>query len=212
VSVSVCIATIPPRKALLERALASVEVQLWPPDETIVQVDRDGEGAGPTRNKAWRRATSEFVAFLDDDDEFNEDHLARCVMAAYSQQADVVYPWFELYDEMGNISSDEKLACPVNGMLRSPLGVAFGPEQARHMRQHAFIPATILVRRSMLEAVGGYPSHDSEEYERYRQCEDWALLNRLLDIHAKFVHVPHRTWRLHLGAGVGGQSWRAASR
>lgn len=210
-TVSVVIPTIPPRKELLERAMASVAAQTRFPEETIVQIDREGMGAGPTRNLGWRRASSEYVAFLDDDDEFLPNHLEECLKAARREKADVVYPWFEHvgWPEWTKARPDP-LAVMHHGRLVHPLGVKFGPEQAHHMRSHAFIPATIVVKRDVLEAVGGYPHHDSEEYERYNRCEDWALLIRLLDIHAKFVHVPKRTWRLHHGAGIGGQSWKSA--
>jgi glycosyltransferase involved in cell wall biosynthesis len=208
-TVAVCIATIPPRQALLDRALASVNAQTRPADEVIVQVDRDGEGAGPTRNKAWRRATSDYIAVLDDDDEFKPNHLQVLMRVAKNERADVVYSWF---DHKGwpewTSSRPDPLATRLNGQLVHPFGVTFGPEQAEHMRHHAFIPATILVRRSCLETVGGYPDHDSEEYVRFNRCEDWALLIRLLDIHAKFVHAPERTWVLHHGTGTGGRSWR----
>lgn len=210
-TVSVCIPTIPPRRWLLEtRALPSVYVQTREADEIVVEVDEDGTGAGPTRNRAWQRATSEFVAFLDDDDEFLPDHLERCMAAAESEDADLVYPWFEMYDELGNRLQHDPLACPgPDGQLTSPLGVPFGPVQAAHLRKYAFIPATVVVRRALLEQVGGYPAHDTDEYEQHGGWEDWALLNRLLDVDAKFVHVPYRTWKLHHGVGVGGKNWTA---
>jgi glycosyltransferase involved in cell wall biosynthesis len=208
-SVAVCIATIPPRQALLDRALVSVRTQTRPPDETVVQVDRDGEGAGPTRNKAWRRAKSDYIAILDDDDEFMPEHLRVLMRAAKNERADVVYSWFE---HVGwpewTPQRPDPLAVRDHGRLVHPLGVRFGPEQAEHMRTYAFIPATILVRRSSLEAVGGYPGPGDEDYERYDRCEDWALLIRLLDIRAKFIHVPMRTWRLHHGNGTAGLPWK----
>jgi glycosyltransferase involved in cell wall biosynthesis len=172
-------------------------------------MDEEGVGAGPTRNKAWRRASTDYVAFLDDDDELLPEHIEFCLKYATRTHADLVYPWFELvgWDE-ATPERPDPLAVPVNGRLVHPLGVAFGREQAAHLRKHAFIPATVLVKRSMLERVGGYPDHDSEEYDQFNGCEDWALLIRLLDAGARFAHVPQRTWRCHLGNGLGGKSWR----
>lgn len=211
-TVAVCIPTIPPRRHLLEsRALPSVMGQSHPADEVIVEVDREGTGAGPTRNRAWQRASSDYVAFLDDDDEFFADHLKLLLAAADEEDADLVYPWFELFDdETGLWIEHDPLACPgPDGDLVSPLGVTFGPAQAEHLRKYAFIPATVMVRRTMLERVGGYPAHETAEYEQAQGWEDWAFLHRLLDADAKFVHVPHRTWRLHLGVGTAGKDWTA---
>lgn len=210
-TVAVCIATIPPRHALLERALASVDTQTRPPDQIIVQLDRDGDGPAATRNKAWRRAETDYVAILDDDDEFLPDHLFFTMRSAKARNADLVYSWFE---HIGwpewTPERPDPLAVPVNGQLQHPLGVSFGPEQAEHLKSYAFIPVTTVMRRSMLEAVGGYPGPGDPLWERCRGLEDWAVELRFLDAHAKFVHVPIRTWRLrHSGdSGYGGRSWK----
>lgn len=210
-TVSVCIPTIPPRAALLERALRSVEAQTRPPEDVIVVEDEHGVGAGAARNAAWRLAETDVVAFLDDDDELLPDHLELCVGALERERADLAYPWFELVGwEDATEERPDPLATRRNGELVHPLGVPFGTEQTKHLREYAWIPATVVVRRSFLEAVGGYPEAGSRDYERYRQCEDWALLNRLLDARARFVHVPKRTWRLYLGHGTAGQNWREA--
>lgn len=210
-TVAVCIPTIPPRAALLERALASVAAQTRAPDDVVVVEDEHGVGAGTARNAAWRLCETDLVAFLDDDDELLPRHLELCVATLERERADLAYPWFELVGwEDATEDRPDPLATSVGGDLVHPLGVPFGVEQAKHLREHAWIPATVVVRRALLQAVGGYPEAGDPEYERYRHCEDWALLNRLLDARARFVHVPERTWRLHLGHGTAGQNWREA--
>lgn len=208
-TIAVCIPTIPPRAELLERALASVEAQTRLPDDVVVVEDEHGIGAGAARNAAWRLAETDVVAFLDDDDELLPRHLELCVGALEAERADLAYPWFELVGwPDATPERPDPLATSVNEELVHPLGVPFGTEQAKHLREHAWIPATVVVRRALLEKVGGYPEVGDPEYERYRRCEDWALLNHLLDARARFVHVPERTWRLHLGHGTAGQNWR----
>lgn len=210
-TVAVCIPTIPPRADLLERALRSVEAQTRQPDDVVVVEDEHGVGAAAARNAAWRLTDTDLVAFLDDDDELLPDHLEACVAALVADHADLAYPWFELVGwSDATEERPDPLATSLHGELVHPLGVPFGTEQARHLREHAWIPATIVVRRELLEVVGGYPEASDPEYERYRRCEDWALLNRLLDARARFVHVPRRTWRLYLGHGTAGQNWREA--
>lgn len=208
-TVAVVIPTIPPREQLLERALASVRAQTRKADQVLVALDDEGVGAGPNRNRACRLATTDYVAFLDDDDEFLPSHLALLMSAAKATSADVLYSWFELvgWDE-ATPDRPDPLATMYGGELVHPLGVPFGPEQARHLRRYAWIPATVMVRRTMIDKVGGYPSPGSEEYEQYSGCEDWALLIRLLDAGARFHHVPYRTWRCHHGNGTAGRPWK----
>lgn len=208
-SIAVCIATIPPREDVLQRALRSVATQTLEPDELIVELDEEATGAGPTRNRAWRRATSDWIAFLDDDDEFLPQHLQVCQSAAKKERADLVYPWFELVGwPEATASRPDPLAVPLGGVLRHPLGVPFRREQELHMRRHAFIPATVFVKRSWLEKVDGYPAPHTEEWNRYNGCEDWAMLIRLLDAGATFTHAPQRTWRCHHGVGTAGAPWK----
>lgn len=213
-TVSVVIAHIPPRAELLARARRSIEVQRRQPDEVIVELDETGAGAGPTRNKAIVKATSDYVAILDDDDELLPRHLHALMLAAERTDADVAYSWFELYRN-GHPVIDRELATMRNGRLVNPLGVPFGPEQAEHMRKYAFIPACLLLRRQAVIDVGGYPAPDEAVYAEHDGCEDYVLLLRLLDAGARFVHVPERTWRLHAGTpgepalagGTAGRPW-----
>lgn len=206
-TVSVVIATIPGREDLLERAVKSVMWQTRSANETVVELDEHLTGAGATRNRAMGRAKGEYVAILDDDDELLPSHLADLATAAEEADADVVYPWFVKVVD-GREVDDRDLACPWGGRLTHPLGVPFGPEQAQHMRHYAFIPSCLLLRRQMALEVGGYPGLDDPDYKRYRHCEDWALLVRMLDAGAKFIHVPKRTWRLHLTSrNTAGRPW-----
>lgn len=208
-TVTVCIPTIPPREELLNRALLSVTAQTRPPDEIIVELDTEATGAGPTRNRAWQRATSEWVAFLDDDDEFLPDHLEECLKHARRERCDLVYPWFHLIGwPEATPSRPDPLAVAFNGVLRHPLGVPFRREQELHMRKHAFIPATVVVKRSFLEKVNGYPEPYTAEWRNFNGCEDWALLVRLLDAGAKFSHLPKRTWNCYYGTGTAGAPWK----
>lgn len=203
-TVAVCIPSIPPRKELLDRAMRSVLAQSRKPDQIVVEIDHDGAGAGPTRNKAWQRATTDYIAFLDDDDEFLPEHLAVCMKVARQTGADLVYPWFDLIGwPEATPQRPDAMATMLNGQLIHPLGVPFGPEQEAHMRRHAFIPITTLVRRSALEKSGGFPTPGTPEWPR-DDCEDWGGWLRLLDSGAKFAHAPKRTWRCYYSPTGGG--------
>jgi hypothetical protein len=200
-TVAVCIPSTPPRAELLDRALGSVLEQTRPADQLIVKMDATGEGAGPTRNKAWQEATTDYVAFLDDDDEFLPNHLEVCMRTIRRANADLVYSWFELVGwPEATPQRPDAMATTHDGRLVHPLGVPFGPEQEAHMRRYAFIPITTVVRRAALERSGGFPTPGTPEWPR-DDCEDWGGWLRLLDTGARFVHAPVRTWRCHYTVG-----------
>jgi glycosyltransferase involved in cell wall biosynthesis len=181
-TVSVCIPTIPPRAPLLRRALGSVYQQTLRPDEVVVVPDVDRRGAAATRNLAVERAASEWVAFLDDDDEFLPHHLEKLVAHQEETGADLVYPWFE-----------------IAGGTFDPLGWegrAFDPDA---LRQANYIPITVLVRRQLLLDAGGF--RNRSDGIGGATWEDWSAWLALLNRGATFSHLPSRTWRWHHHGG-----------
>lgn len=211
--VIVCVPTIPARRDKLARAVRSVADQQVGTDVTVgvsVALDEDGDGAAATRNRAWRDARGEWVAFLDDDDELRPDHVERCLRRALETGADLVYPWFNIHDDAGNdISYRDPLSVPVGGVYLSPYGVEFNDDLRRELlTRNNFIPVTVLVRRSLLEAVGGFPIPNTDEWTE-SCCEDWGLWRRLLNAGARFEHLPRRTWiwTWH-GRNTSGRPWR----
>lgn len=208
-TVAVAIPTYPPRASVLHRALVSIQSQTRQPDQIIIQMDNEGVGAAVNRNRAWQAATTDFVAFLDDDDELYPNHLEALLGTAEAYDADFVYPWFELYNGDG-VKVRDPLAVPDDrSNLISPLGVQWSDRLAEHMHKYAFIPITTLVRKSALEISGGFPVPGSAEWPN-EDCEDWGCWLRLLDSGAKFVHAPFVTWRCNLGIGIGGKPWKSA--
>lgn len=200
-TVAVCVPSIPVRRVQLAAALRSVAQQTRLPDEIHVEVDSLRTGAARTRNRAWRRATTEWVAFLDDDDELMPDHLE--VLLDHARGADLVYSWFDLPE------AEDPLAVPVDGTLRSPFGVAFGPEQQDYLLTKGnFIPVTVLVRRQMLLDVDGFPVPGTPRWPD-AHCEDWGCWRDMIHFGATFRHVPRRTWTWHHhGRNTSGRSDR----
>jgi glycosyltransferase involved in cell wall biosynthesis len=207
VDVLVVMPSLPARYEMRQRALASIT------DEDVsykyvVQYDNNGRGPAVCRNNGIKAATlmgytSEWIAFLDDDDMFKPGHLTKCVLHAEATGADVVYPWFDLV-RLGKPRNDWAFLL-VEGKD------AFGQEfNADALRKNNYIPVTALVRRSMFEKVGGFPVPGSEEWPHV-QNEDWGLWLRLLDAGAKFSHLPERTWTWdHHGKNTSGRPDMAA--
>jgi hypothetical protein len=120
-------------------------------------------------------------------------------MHAETTGADLIYPWFDV--EGGT----DPLACPVDGVLVSPLGVEFGAEQAAHVCDVGnFVPVTTLVRRALLDEVGGFPQPSSCEWP-HPTAEDWGFLIAAIRAGASIAHLPERTWTWnHHGANTSG--------
>ena len=190
--ITVVIPSIPPRRELLERALASVLNQYVLPAAIKVEVDHDKLGAAATRNRALEGVQTEWLAWLDDDDEFLPNHLETLLGAAQETGADLVYSYGDF------IGRGDPLAVSVNGVYVCPLGVPFGPEQEDHLRTKGnFIPVTYLVKTELVKQVGGMPEPNSFPAVASQDCEDYGLLLRLLDAGAKFHHAPAVTWRYY---------------
>lgn len=205
--VTVVIPTIAPRAKRLNVALESIDMQDVKVANVIISEDTTHAGAAPTRNNGLNAVTTEWVAFLDDDDYFYPQHIANLLQHARATEADLVYPWFDV------IGGTDPLAVPVNGQLRSPLGVEFGPEQQNHlMTVGNFIPVTTLVKTELAQSVGGFPDVNSEEWPN-PECEDWGFLQRLIKKGAKFSHLPERTWAwVHWNDGTHGNTSGLGSR
>lgn len=169
------IPTIPPRTQLLKRALDSVWAQRRPFSDVIIATDLGHEGAGPTRTRGMRAVTTEWTAFLDDDDELHPDHLDVLIHGAIDSGADLVYPWFEVAGGTDPFPMHE--------------GKVFDPADPN------MFPVTVLARTEVLQASDGFPLSDGVT------GDDWPLWLQLADMGAKIVHVPHRTWTWYHNSG-----------
>lgn len=193
--ITVVIPTIPPRKKLLERAFSSVQAQTLPAYDVLVSEDLLREGAAATRNKAIPLVKTEWVAFLDDDDEFLPNHLELLLARAEQDSADLVYPWFKV------IGGTDPLAVSLDGKLVSPLGVPFTEERANYILTAGnFIPVTHLSRTQIIQDLGGFPQPNTDVWP-YPDNEDWGLLQGMLRVGAKFSHEPTVTWLWHHDSG-----------
>lgn len=96
-TVTIVIPTIPPRVAMLQRAVASVLQQTHPVAAVAIAVDNDHAGAWTTRNQAMSSVTTEWLGFLDDDDDLYAHHVATLLDVADDTGASMVWGWFDVY-------------------------------------------------------------------------------------------------------------------
>lgn len=164
---------------MLRRALWSVLAQTRLPRAVIVEFDGDHTGAAATKNRALARVDTEWVAWLDDDDQFLPLHLEALATAQQATGADVIYPW------------------PVMDGADDPRPDRFGkPFDAAELRRGSYIPTTSLFRTSLAKAAGGFRSPPGSNYD------DWGLYLGMLERGATFFHLPVRTWVWNVRPGM----------
>lgn len=166
--VTVITPTIPERARMLAEAIATVAAQTAPPTGHLIAVDHRRSGPAELRTLLVGSASTEWVAFLDDDDLLDADHLERLAEVA-GPDVDVAYSWCRL-DPPGAIGDQ----------------FYNQPYDRQALRRHGIFPITVLARRAAILDCGGFRPED-----RY---EDWALWNRMADRGARFACLPEPTW------------------
>jgi glycosyltransferase involved in cell wall biosynthesis len=188
---SVIIPTIRGREKLLDRALSSVKAQDFTDFEVLVEMDDRGDGPAVVRNRAANRATGDFLALLDDDDEFKPGHLTKCIRHAEETGADIVYPWFDLM--RGKVlRNDTKVLLQQDGN-GGKVDAFEKPFSVNALRKNNYIPVTTVIRTDKFLEVGGFPTPGTDAWP-HKDCEDWGLWLRMVEDGATFSHLPERTW------------------
>lgn len=190
--ITVVIPTIPPREEMLRRAINSVHQQTFmPAGGASLALDLKREGSAATRNRALDAVTTDWVAFLDDDDILLPWHLQVCWDAAQTTGADVVYPGCEVIRQDGTWMHHDD-----HQLEWGAFGVPFDLEA---LLRRSYIPVTSLVRTSLAKRAR-FGAPDGSAYD------DWGFYLRLLDLGAEFEHVPVRSWVwYHHGHNTSGQ-------
>lgn len=187
-AVTVVTPTIPIREVMLKRAVASVDAQQGTHrTELVVEYDHEHTGAAATRQRGLEKVTTEWVAFLDDDDEFKPGHLEALLYAADAHQADYVYSWYEI----------------VGG--RDPMPQFFGLPWDNSQPHQTTI--TTLVRTELAQQVGFQhaPMEDPNGGGITVGGEDYRFTLGCLEAGAVIYHLPVRTWKwYHHGKNTSG--------
>lgn len=190
-NITVVIPSIPPRQEMLKRAVNSVLSQTLTPRVISITLDVNGDGACATRNAGLASVQTEWVAFLDDDDELLPHHLEKLLATAYETGAALVYsPW-----EGINTEGFRRFWRPFDEQLRDTL-----------ITTQNFIPVTVLARVDALQAVGGF---EPPSGHRTPVCEDWGCWIKLINAGWTFAFHPDVSWRWNgHGSHTSGHSWR----
>jgi glycosyltransferase involved in cell wall biosynthesis len=180
-SVTVVIPTIPPRAAMLERAMESVAAQTVSA-RLVIEADDDRAGSAATRNRALARVETEWVICLDDDDQLMPNAVQVLTEAQSATGADVVSGAAWIPQSPGH---REPVATPAPGWI-SPEAV-----MARSV-----LHVTSLVRASLAQAAGFTRAHDPGTG---MDLDDYGFYRALASAGASFWRVPETVliWHHH---------------
>lgn len=174
------------RNGMTKRAVGSVLGQTLPAAAIIVEQDLDRAGAAATRHRGLMKVTTEWVAYLDSDDQFKPDHLAELMACAERTGADVVYSWYE--------------------------AVGFGSDPLPHFgrvfdsNNPTQTTITTLERTALAQQVGFREPPPGALINGERYGEDFQHTVELIAGGAHIVHLPKRTWLWNChGANTSGQ-------
>jgi glycosyltransferase involved in cell wall biosynthesis len=185
------------RREFLREALASVRSQTRPPDEIVVLDDgsTDGTreemagvagvkyrwqpnaGTSAARNAGWQWAGGEWIAFLDSDDLWTEDKLARQEVCALEN------PTLETVFGEGT-----NFATPGAESFFNAPGHRLGEALP------AWLPSAALIRRATLDRTGGF-----DPQVKTAEVVDWVM--RLRQAGVPMLMLPRVVLKRRLHAG-----------
>jgi len=174
--ITIVIPTIPPRQALLQRAIASVQAQRRPVAAMSIAVDVHREGAWATRNRGLQGVSTEWTGFLDDDDELLAHHTEFLLDRADEYGLDVVWGWFEV----------------IGGRDPFPMhrGRQYDPATP-HIVPISYVVRTELLRAAVAQTGGFKPDNDGSW-----DNQDMPLFDALCRL-GRHMAFPDVTWSWH---------------
>ena len=142
-------------------------------EHNIRLVSQANAGVSAARNRGIEEATGDYIALLDGDDCYLTGYIAEvCRLMTYYPTSDCFSTGFDI------VNHDKRVAAPcpehegeINPAVEAMLG------------GYPIIPSTATIRRSALQAIGGFPVG-------MRMGEDQWVWVRLMQSGAKFCFSP----------------------
>lgn len=139
-------------------------------DARVKVLSQPNAGAAAARNRGLGEATSDWVLFLDADDNLASDHLKR-LYGRTRQEVDGVVCGYVRIDPDGRVTTTHRAPALIDGRF---IDVTQGPPVILH---------SILLRRSLLDRIGGFDP-------TLKTNEDWDLWGRLARSGARLAREP----------------------
>lgn len=142
-------------------------------------------GGGAARNFACRRASGEYLAFLDDDDEFLSDKVETQLNFMLERELDMSWQDVSWYDESGKLVEHRRLnhchGFSQQGLLRAHLLTPISPT------------SIYMLKKSLFDRTEGFGE--------VATGQDWWLMLRCIEAGARMGYMPevHVHQYLHSG-------------
>lgn len=165
-------------------------VRAYKSEIPVEYVQKNNEGLSSARNAGIQISRSEYVAFLDADDEWYPEKLEeqlRLFRESDLQNLGVVYCAYSIIDDIGEIS-DSHHVVETDGSLR---GSIF--DVLLLANRITGSGSGVLIKRSCFDRVGLFD-------EELSACEDWDMWLRLAECY-KFDLVPQKLVRIRRHQG-----------
>lgn len=163
--VTVVTPTVSHRHAMLVNCMESVRNQTVLPRAHLIGTDYERIGPEGMFNQLIDKSTTEWVAPLCDDDVYYPNFIERLV--AEAEDADMIYPWVNVVGHPRSWNPNS----------------LFDPVRLMHEN---YIPATVLIRKSVWEELGGYPESNG--------CEDWLMWIKMVQAQKRIKCLPEVLW------------------
>ncbi len=187
------------RDESLKTAVASVRAQTYPDVEILIADDNadpawnervarvaaeygarhivnpENLGSARNRNHAASLATGEYLAFLDDDDRYRPDKLARQHACICENGADMCIEDLTLVNEDGRFIETRSRRYLINARPRDYMKL--------HVLYHMTSPDTLMFRKSYFEAFGGFAPIDLGD--------DFYLMERAIERGGTLCYHPY---------------------
>ena len=142
-------------------------------------------GGGAARNYACREATGEYLAFLDDDDEFLPEKIEAQVSFMEENGLDMSWQDVGWYDEAGKLVEHRRLDhCEDfsrEGLIRA------------HLRKPLCPTATYMLTRELFMSTDGFGE--------FKTGQDWWLALRCIEAGARMGYMPGSYVKQYLHSG-----------
>ncbi|MGH6655108.1 MAG: glycosyltransferase family 2 protein [Actinocrinis sp.] len=163
------------------------------PRIVVVHLSRNSAVLGVVRNVGIRLARSPFVAFLDDDNSWEPEHLATALAALEARPSTRAYRLDGIYTAMRRVTADGR-----------EMDVLSVPYDRRLAREKAFLDANAFVGRRSRALRFSRLRRDRGVLPR----EDWATFYRYAR-HHRIAHIPVPTVRYLVNMNTYYTVWNA---
>ena len=155
-------------------------------DSRLKVVHTDGQtGGGSARNYACRFASGEYLAFLDDDDEYMPDKIETQLAFMLKNDLDMSWQDISWYNESGKLLEHRRLNHCTDfsrqGLLRAHLLTPISPT------------SIYMLKKSLFDRTEGFGE--------VATGQDWWLMLRCIEANAKIGYMPEVHVRQYLHSG-----------